>query len=94
MPPDAIGWFATTVLLLTIGRQVFTQWRDKTSAGLSKWLFVGQMIASVSFVIYSWMLRNWVFVVTNAAMLVIAILGQIIYLRNKSSGRGASSHQT
>jgi len=84
--PDAIGWFATTILLLTIGRQVYTQWRDKSSVGVSKWLFAGQIVSSVSFVIYSWMLHAWVFVVTNMAMLIIAVLGQVIYLRNKNAG--------
>jgi MtN3 and saliva related transmembrane protein len=83
--PDAIGWFAAAILLLTIGRQVFTQWRDRSSVGVSKWLFAGQMLSSVSFVVYSWLLRDWVFVVTNAAMLGVAILGQVIYLRNKSA---------
>ena len=81
---DAIGWFATAVLILTIGRQVFTQWRDKTSAGLSKWLFIGQIVASLSFILYSWLLRNWVFTVANTAMLAIGITGQILYLRNKA----------
>ena len=86
MIPDAIGWFATTILVLTIGRQVLTQWRDGTSAGVSKWLFAGQIVSSVSFVIYSGLLRNWVFVVSNLAMLIIAVLGQVIYLRNKRAG--------
>ena len=81
--PDAIGWFATAILIMTIGRQVFTQWRDKTSVGVSKWLFAGQMVSSVSFVVYSWLLHDWVFVAANTAMLVIAITGQMIYLRNK-----------
>jgi hypothetical protein len=36
-------------------------------------------------VIHSWLLRDWVFVVTNTAMLAIAILGQLIYLRNNSA---------
>lgn len=81
---DAIGWFAATILMLTIGRQVYTQWRDKTCVGVSRWLFIGQIAASVSFVIYSWLLQNWVFVVTNAGMLVIGITGQILYLRNKA----------
>jgi MtN3 and saliva related transmembrane protein len=85
---DALGWFAATILLLTIGRQVYTQWRDKTCVGVSRWLFRGQIVASVSFVAYSWLLGNWVFVVTNAAMLLIAILGQVLYLQNK--GREAS----
>jgi len=47
-------------------------------------VFVGQIMASVGFVIYSWMLRNWVFVVTNVLMLATALLGQWSYLRNKT----------
>ena len=81
---DAIGWFAAVILMLTIGRQVYTQGRDKTCVGVSKWLFIGQIVASVSFVIYSWLLQNWVFVVTNAGMLAIGITGQVLYLRNKA----------
>ena len=82
---EALGWFAATVLLLTIGRQVYTQWRDKTCEGISHWLFIGQIVASASFVAYSWLLGNWVFVSTNGAMLVVAVLGQILYLKNRSA---------
>jgi MtN3 and saliva related transmembrane protein len=91
MTTDALGWLAATILLLTVGRQVYTQWRDKTCLGVSHWLFIGQIAASVSFVAYSWLLGNWVFVVTNGAMLVVAVLGQIIYLRNRRRDGGASS---
>jgi MtN3 and saliva related transmembrane protein len=80
---DLIGWFAAAVLLATIGRQVFTQWRDGSTKGLSRWLFIGQLTASIAFVIYSWMLGNWVFVVTNILMLVTAALGQWVYLANR-----------
>jgi MtN3 and saliva related transmembrane protein len=80
---ELIGWFAASVLLATIGRQVYTQWRDGSTSGLSRWLFVGQLTASLAFVIYSWILGNWVFVVTNVLMLVTAALGQWIYLANK-----------
>ena len=80
---ELIGWFAVSVLLATIGRQVYTQWRDGSTSGLSRWLFVGQLTASLAFVIYSWILGNWVFVVTNLLMLVTAALGQWIYLANK-----------
>jgi MtN3 and saliva related transmembrane protein len=63
---ELIGWMAATLLLATMGRQVYTQWRDGTSQGVSKWLFIGQLAASSGFIIYSWQLGNWVFVVTNA----------------------------
>ena len=80
---ESIGWGAAAILLLTLGRQVYTQWRDRSSKGISRWLFVGQCAASIGFVIYSWLLHNWVFVVTNALILATAIVGEAIYLRNR-----------
>ena len=51
-----------------------------------KWLFIGQITASVGFVVYSWLLGNWVFVVTNnALMLCTALLGQWIYVSNSNA---------
>jgi MtN3 and saliva related transmembrane protein len=75
---DLIGWASSAVLLLTLARQVLKQWREGTSEGVSRWLFVGQTTASVGFTIYSVLLRNWVFVVTNALLLVNAIVGLLI----------------
>jgi uncharacterized protein with PQ loop repeat len=80
---DLIGWTAAAILLLTLGRQVYTQWRDRTSKGVSRWLFVGQCAASIAFIVYSWLLGSWVFVVTNVLILVTAVVGQIIYMRNR-----------
>jgi uncharacterized protein with PQ loop repeat len=80
---EAIGWFAATVLLLTLGRQVYTQWREGRTQGVSKWLFIGQLTASTAFLIYSWLVDNWVFVVTNSLLLITAAVGQWIFLRNR-----------
>jgi len=80
---DLIGWFAATVLLATIGRQVYSQWRDGTTKGLSRSLFIGQITASIAFVVYSWLLGNWVFVVTNTLMLATAVLGECILIANR-----------
>jgi len=90
---ELIGWFAAAVLLATIGRQVYSQWRDGSTKGLSRWLFIGQITASLAFVVYSWLLRNWVFVVTNMLMLGTAVVGEWILLTNRRraavfSGRG------
>jgi uncharacterized protein with PQ loop repeat len=79
---ELIGWCSAAVLLLTIGRQVLAQWRSGSTQGLSRWLFIGQLAASTGFIIYSWLLRNWVFVVTNVLILVTAAMGQWIFLRN------------
>lgn len=80
---DLIGWASSLVLLLTIGKQVHKQWQEGSSQGVSRWLFVGQVVASLGFLAYSLLLRNWVFVVTNGALLVSAILGCVITLRNR-----------
>src|SRR5262245_44118628 len=83
MLTESIGWLSSVVLLMTIGRQVYTQWRTRSTAGLSRWLFIGQVTASLGFTIYSVLLKNWVFVFTNSVLLVTAVIGQGIYLRNK-----------
>jgi len=80
--PDWIGWAASAVLLATLIRQVVVQWRERSTDGVSSWLFVGQLTASVGFLIYSWLVANWVFVFTNSALLLTAIAGQVIYRRN------------
>ena len=81
---DLIGWFSAAVLLATIGRQVYTEWRSGSIAGVSKWLFIGQIAASLGFVVYSYLLSNWVFVVTNVFMLAMSLFGQWLYYRNKN----------
>ena len=77
MNPDIVGWSASAVLIATLCRQILTQWRDKDAKGVSRWLFVGQIAASTGFVIYSWLLGNWVFIVTNALILATAVAGQV-----------------
>lgn len=87
---DWLGWAASFVLLATLGRQILVQWRERSTEGVSGLLFAGQMLASVGFVAYSWLLGNWVFVVTNAAILLTAVFGQWVYRRNvqlEKSGR-------
>jgi uncharacterized protein with PQ loop repeat len=81
---ELIGWISSVILLVTLLRQVYTQWRSRTAAGVSRWLFVGQLAASTGFALYSWLLGNWVFLVTNIALLATAVAGQFIYLSNKA----------
>ena len=53
------------------------------AAGVSKWLFIGQLAASTGYVIYSYLLHNWVYVSSNIAILATALIGEWIYLRNR-----------
>jgi uncharacterized protein with PQ loop repeat len=83
MLADMIGWVSATILVLTISRQVYTQWKTKSVDGVSKWLFVGQLAASAGFIAYSAMVENWVFVFANFFIFLTAVAGECIYLRNK-----------
>ncbi|MBZ4415283.1 hypothetical protein [Myxococcus sp. RHSTA-1-4] len=87
MGSEAIGWFSSFVLVLTIGKQVHKQWKSGSSQGVSKWLFVGQITASTGFTIYSFLVRNWVFVVTNALLLLSAFLGILIVFKHRRAER-------
>lgn len=84
---EAIGWFSSLILILTISRQIYKQWQEESSEGVSKWLFIGQVTASAGFAIYSWLLQNWVFVVTNLVMLLSAFVGLGIVFWHRRYGK-------
>jgi MtN3 and saliva related transmembrane protein len=88
---QAIGWLSSLILVLTLGKQVWKQWKEGASEGISKWLFLGQTAASAGFVAYSCLVKNWVFVVTNALMLLNGLLGFVILMRNRRRTRRATT---
>jgi hypothetical protein len=71
----------------TIAKQVYRQWHEGSSDGVSRWVFVGQIAASVGFTLYSWLVRNWVFVATNSLMLLNGLAGYAIVLQHRRRGR-------
>jgi uncharacterized protein with PQ loop repeat len=91
---EIIGWISSGILVLTIGKQVYKQWQAGSSEGVSKWLFIGQTAASIGFTIYSWLVHNWVFVVTNALMLVNALVGFGIVLHHRRRAAATSRAPT
>jgi MtN3 and saliva related transmembrane protein len=87
---EAIGWASAGVLLATICRQVWTQWRTRSVAGVSRWLFVGQLAASTGFLVYSVLLANWVFAATNTLMVAAAVTGAWVdRVNRRRAGRSA-----
>lgn len=80
---DAIGWLSSGILVATISKQVHKQWHDGQSRDVSRWLFLGQIAASIGFTIYSWLVGNWVFIVTNLLMLGNAAVGYAIVLYHR-----------
>lgn len=85
---QAIGWLSSLILVLTIARQVWKQWKEGATEGISTWLFIGQMAASAGFTLYSSLVREWVFVVTNGVMLINGMLGYVILMHNRRRKRG------
>lgn len=83
---EAIGWVSSVILVITLGRQVHKQWREGQSEGVSRWLFIGQLAASIGFTVYSWLVHNWVFVVTNGLMVLNGLAGYVIVQRNRRKG--------
>lgn len=83
MNVELVGWASAMVLFVTIVRQVQTQWRGGPGGGVSSWLFVGQLIASLGFAWYSLMLGNAVFVVTNMMLAITALIGQWVRWRQQ-----------
>ncbi|HKO59074.1 MAG TPA: hypothetical protein VJ276_24620 [Thermoanaerobaculia bacterium] len=88
---EAIGWASSVIPVLTIAKQVWKQWHAGTSEGVSLWLFVGQLAASAGFTIYSWLVHNWVFVVTNALMLLNGLVGIAITMRYRRRESAAAT---
>ncbi len=86
---EIIGWASSCLLLATLIKQVYKQWHEGTSEGVSKWLFIGQFFVSVGFTAYSISTGNTVFIVTNAALALNAAVGVYIWYRAKRK----SSHQ-
>jgi uncharacterized protein with PQ loop repeat len=87
---EILGWASSFILLLTLVKQVYKQWKEGTGEGISKWLFVGQLAASVGFTTYSFLVGNWVFTVTNGLLTANNLVGIYLYFYFKKRGKGSS----
>ena len=76
---EIIGWASSVILLATLIKQVYKQWAEATSEGISKWLFIGQLAASIGFTTYSYLVGSWVFMVTNGLLTINNIVGICMY---------------
>src|SRR3954468_18490024 len=94
MLTEAVGWISAAVLLATLVRQVYVQWHTEEVQGVSRWLFRGQIAASLGFVVYSVLVENWVFVVTNALIALTALVGQARFWYRSRRGTGQAARST
>lgn len=83
MNVEILGWTSSLILLATLVKQVHKQWKDRTSEGISKLLFVGQLAASIGFTTYSIATASWIFAFTNAALTLNNLIGIYLYFKYK-----------
>ncbi len=88
---EFIGFTSSFILVLTIGKQVYKQYKEGKSEGVSKWLFIGQMAASFGFLTYSVMKGDSVFILTNALMVLNGFIGLAIVLKHRRAEGNAGS---
>lgn len=81
---EMIGWASSGILLVTLVTQIHKQWKLNTHKGVSKWLFVGQLAASVGFMVYSIGTGNLVFIITNSFLAVSAVIGIYIFYTSRN----------
>lgn len=84
-----LGWLSSAILVTTLAQQVRKQWKEGRSEGVSIWLFVGQMAASAGFLLYSVLVKNWVFTVTNAILVGNGLVGFLVTRHLESRQRSA-----
>lgn len=82
--PTFFGLLATAILLTTLCAQTIKQWREHATRGIARWFFLGQVSASVCFVIYSVLIHSTLFAVANALILASALAGYIVLRVNRS----------
>jgi len=87
---EIVGWVSSLILLATLIKQVYKQWKEGKTDGVSKWLFIGQLLSSIGFTIYSYLVSNWVFTITNGILVINNIIGIALYFyferKNKKNG--------
>lgn len=86
---EIIGWASSLILLVTLIKQVHKQWKSGETEGISKLLFVGQLLSSIGFTAYSYLVENWVFTITNGILTINNLIGICLYFyflkKNKKS---------
>ena len=90
---EIVGWVSSGILILTLAKQVYKQWKEGSSEGVSKWLFVGQMAASVGFTTYSVLTGDPVFIVTNSILLLNGLAGLLIVLYHRRRGQRSEAER-
>lgn len=86
-----LGVASALVLVATLAAQLRAQWRRRSTEGVSRFLFVGQLGASCGFTAYSALIGDPVFVVVNVAIGLTAIAGVVLTAIVRRGARGSGA---
>ncbi|PPV07499.1 hypothetical protein XBLMG947_1712 [Xanthomonas bromi] len=67
---NSVGWLASVTLIATLIRQTYKPSCSDAAHGVSRWLFLCQVSASVLLIVYNYFVGNMVFIVSNALILL------------------------
>ena len=87
--PEIIGWGSALILLPAFGLQTYRQWKNRHEPANSSavWFFVLVLVGTGGQVVYSWLVRNWVYLSLNSALVANNGIGLAIALgRRKPDG--------
>jgi MtN3 and saliva related transmembrane protein len=79
-----VGWCSALLLFVTMAGQAWKQWSERTTKGIGRWFFAGQVGASSGFVTYSALQGDAVFIVGNSLVLLAAVAGGAILWWNRN----------
>lgn len=88
LAPHLLGLLATGILVVTLTAQTVKQWRERSTTGIARWFFLGQVSASLCFVAYSLAIHSRLFAFTNALILLSALAGYIVLRVNRRRALG------
>ncbi len=91
--PHALGLIATAILVVTLTAQTLKQWRERSTTGIARWFFLGQVSASVFFILYSLSIGSLLFAVTNLLILLSAFAGYLVLRWNRRRALAPRPHE-
>ena len=94
--PEIIGWGSAFILLPAFGLQTYRQWKNRHEPVNSSalWFFVLVLIGTGGQVAYSWMVRNWVYLALNSALVVNNGVGLGIAIRRRKGSEPAGARHS
>lgn len=80
-PAEILGYAAGALTAFTFLPQVLKTWKEKSAKDISLNMFIIAFVNEIMWLVYGFMIDNWVIILTNAVMLVMS--GIMIMLKMK-----------